>query len=314
MQVRLAPGTSVFEPGHDSGDNPANGSVTVTPVSVTLPLFVATIVNVTTSPAIAATVGDAVFEIVSAGACAAGTVTPLESVTAAPTGGVPEATALLTIDPVSRSAWVDTYVAVQVVVAPGASVVTGQVTADRPGNGSATPTPDSVTLPVLVTANEYVTTCAGAVHARRAGRLHEVDRRRGGGGDQRRRDVGDGTGRRPAAVAVAVAEFAIEPASMSACVAPYVAVHTVDAAGARVVTGQVTAPKPASGSVMTEPGERDVARVRHGERVGDGLAGGGDRRGRCRLHEVDRRGGRREHRLGVGRGDVRAGSCGVTPR
>ena len=41
-----------------------------------------------------------------------------------------------------------------VVESPGANVMTGHVTADRPGSGSATPTDVSVTLPVFVTRNE----------------------------------------------------------------------------------------------------------------------------------------------------------------
>src|ERR1700753_1711168 len=69
-------------------------------------------------------------------------------------GGVPCAVALLVMLPLSTSAWVVASVAVQFSLAPGASVVCGQVIADRP-DGALTeliPTPDSVTLPVLVTA------------------------------------------------------------------------------------------------------------------------------------------------------------------
>ena len=69
-----------------------------------------------------------------------------------PAGGVPVAVAELATCPEFTSAWVSVYVAVQVVVAPGASVVTGQDTA--PTLASVTPTPVSVTLPVLVTTNE----------------------------------------------------------------------------------------------------------------------------------------------------------------
>ncbi|SNT64898.1 hypothetical protein SAMN05216276_114214, partial [Streptosporangium subroseum] len=50
-----------------------------------------------------------------------------EDVTAGPAGGVPEATAVFTINPASMSAWVVTYVLVHVVEACGASVVTGHV-------------------------------------------------------------------------------------------------------------------------------------------------------------------------------------------
>ena len=50
-------------------------------------------------------------------------------------------------------------------------------------------------------------------------------------------------------VPVAVAVFAIDPASMSACVAVYDAVQVVDADGANVDAGQLTADRPGSGSV-----------------------------------------------------------------
>ena len=43
----------------------------------------------------------------------------------------------------------------------------------------------------------------------------------------------------PGAVPVATAVLVTEPASTSACVTTYVAVHVVDSAGARVVAGQL---------------------------------------------------------------------------
>ena len=42
----------------------------------------------------------------------------------------------------------------QLVLVFGASVATGQVTAERPGSGSDTVTDESVTLPVFLTRNE----------------------------------------------------------------------------------------------------------------------------------------------------------------
>ena len=48
-----------------------------------------------------------------------------------------------------------------------------------------------------------------------------------------------------------VAVFTMVPASRSACVVAYVAVHVVEAPGARVATGQAIADRPASGSVTT---------------------------------------------------------------
>ncbi|SNT64891.1 hypothetical protein SAMN05216276_11427 [Streptosporangium subroseum] len=79
-------------------------------------------------------------------------------VTAGPVGGVPEATAVFTIEPASMSAWVVTYVPVQVVEACGASVVTGHVITGgvpEPENAVSTaPTPVNVALPVLTTRYE----------------------------------------------------------------------------------------------------------------------------------------------------------------
>ena len=85
------------------------------------------------------------------------TVAESVSVTAGPLGGVPVAVAVLRIEPVSMSASVTVYEAVQVVEIEGANVDTGHETTDRPGNGSVTPTDVSVTLPLLVTKNEYAT-------------------------------------------------------------------------------------------------------------------------------------------------------------
>ena len=80
----------------------------------------------------------------------------LLDVMAGPLGGDPVADAVLMIDPAFTSVWVMVRVAVQVVEAPGANVVAGQVMADRPGIGSLMLRPVSVTLPVLDTANEKV--------------------------------------------------------------------------------------------------------------------------------------------------------------
>jgi hypothetical protein len=73
------------------------------------------------------------------------------------TGGVPWLIAVSLTDPLSRSACVTVYVAVHVVDAAGANVVTGQLIADRfaATDGatctSVTFTDDNVTLPVFVT-------------------------------------------------------------------------------------------------------------------------------------------------------------------
>ena len=95
----------------------------------------------------------------------AGTVTTaddgFESVGVVVPGAVPDATAVFVMLPALTSAWVTTYVAVQIVDALGANVVAGQVIGDNvpvPENDvSATLMVLIVTLPVFVTKNEYVT-------------------------------------------------------------------------------------------------------------------------------------------------------------
>ncbi|VXB13772.1 conserved hypothetical protein [Massilia sp. 9I] len=99
---------------------------------------------------------------VSAGAGFAGTVTVDggES-TGVPPGGVPVAVAEFDVDPRSTSACVNVYVAVKVVDPPGASVATedgetGPNCPDPVNPESFTDTSERVTLPVLLTTNEYV--------------------------------------------------------------------------------------------------------------------------------------------------------------
>ena len=79
-------------------------------------------------------------------------------VTAGPVGGVPVAVAVLVTTPAFTSAWVTVYVAVHVVVAPGASVVTGhEITGAVPvpvNVVSVTETAVRSTLPVFVTTKE----------------------------------------------------------------------------------------------------------------------------------------------------------------
>ena len=106
-------------------------------------------------PAAVAVAGDAVFSNVRLGVAAMVTVAVDDGdATAGPVGGVPDATAVFTIDPAFTSACVVTYVLVQLVEACGASVVTGHVIADGvpdPENAVlVTPTPVNVVLPVFV--------------------------------------------------------------------------------------------------------------------------------------------------------------------
>ena len=95
------------------------------------------------------------FAIVIDGVWVAGTVTVFELVDgmAEPPGGVPVTDAVFTTDAASRSAWVAVWLAVQVVDAPGARVVTGH---EMPVTmGSVIVMELSVTAPVLRTTNVY---------------------------------------------------------------------------------------------------------------------------------------------------------------
>ena len=67
-----------------------------------------------------------------------------------PPGGVPLAVALLFTVPAFTSAWVIVCVPVQMVLAPGTSVVTGHMAAAS-SSASLIAMPVSVTLPVLLT-------------------------------------------------------------------------------------------------------------------------------------------------------------------
>ena len=137
--------------GQDTADKPASGSLTPTPDNDTLPVLVTKNEYETDSPAAVTLFGVADLSTVIDGKDVAVTVTESWAVTAAPVGGVPLAVAVFEIVPASMSAWVTVYVAEQVVVAAGAKVMTGQVTAVRPGSGSLTAIPVRVTLPVFVT-------------------------------------------------------------------------------------------------------------------------------------------------------------------
>ncbi|GAA4797053.1 hypothetical protein GCM10023307_23630 [Lysobacter hankyongensis] len=96
----------------------------------------------------------AVLSTVSAGVCAIGVLVVSGGlVVVPPPGGVPVAVALLFTTPAFTSACVIVCVPVHVVLAPGASVVTGH-TAAASRFASLIAIPVIVTLPVFVTRNE----------------------------------------------------------------------------------------------------------------------------------------------------------------
>ena len=161
VQVVDAAGVSVVE-GHEMLDKPVSGSVMLTVVKVTLPVLVTRNENVCTSP------NDAPVGAVSAVKATdfakdnaftwviGVVVDDPGDVTAGPVGGVPDAVAVFVTDPIFTSDCVMVRVAVHVVDAPGASVVDGQLIADKPASGSDTDTDVRVTLPEFVTAKENV--------------------------------------------------------------------------------------------------------------------------------------------------------------
>ena len=124
--------------------------------SVTLPVLVARkpywIVEPTPAPVGAV----AVFRTVSDGAWVTPTVAcEAAEVTATLPGAVPSATAVFLIEPLSTSAWLAVYAAVQVVLAAGASEVAGQVTV---GTGPAGAVKVSlIEIPLTVWLPEFVT-------------------------------------------------------------------------------------------------------------------------------------------------------------
>ena len=93
--------------------------------------------------------------IVTDGDCTAGTVTVFDEtgLIGVPDGGVATTEAVLITLPASRSAWVTACAPVHVVDTPGANVVTGHETPAV--RASDTLNDVTVTLPVLVTTNEY---------------------------------------------------------------------------------------------------------------------------------------------------------------
>ncbi len=130
-----------------------------------------------------------------------------------------------------------TYGAVQVTVPPGASdaasaghVTTGAVPVPE-NDTSSTPTSVIVRLPVLVMRNEYVIVCPAAEISVRSAVLATV--RAGDPSDGTLTVDGGDTGGSPdGGVPVPVAVLVTPPASMSACVTTYVAVHVTSAPGA----------------------------------------------------------------------------------
>ena len=245
-QVVEPPGASVGT-GQMTAVRPGNGSDTPTAVSVTLPVFVTTNEYATVWPAAMTLFGTADFATLIDGDCVTVTTAVSLSVTGPPTGGVPDAVAEFEIEPASTSACVVAYDAVHVVDAPGANVPTGQVTAVNPGSGSATPTEVSVTLPVLVTTNEYASESpAAATVVGVADLATPID------GVcvtvTTAVSVSVTAAPPPGGVPAAVAVLLIEPTSTSACVVVYDAVHEVEALGAKVVTGHVTADRPGNAS------------------------------------------------------------------
>ncbi len=138
-------------------------STTATLVSLTLPLFVTTKLYVTVVPAVDTVAGLAVFAIVRLGAWTADTAAMAgTAVAVVPLGVIADAVLTSLSEPACRSAAVTVCFVVQVIEAPGASdaepgAQVGVATAPDEVV-SVTAALRKVTLPVLVTTVEYVTT------------------------------------------------------------------------------------------------------------------------------------------------------------
>jgi hypothetical protein len=182
------------------------------------------------------------LSIATLGLAATIVVTVSDDITGVPVGGFPVTVAVFTTWPASTSAWVSVYVAVQVVLAPGISVATGQETVKT--FGSATAMLVSVTLPVFETWNVYPIVepamapdgdpaCLSIVMAGLDVTGASIESLAVNAGPL-------------GGVAVTVAELATWPASMSVCSSVYEAVQVVLAPGANEVTGQLTVPTLAS--------------------------------------------------------------------
>ncbi len=124
-------------------------SETTMPVIVTLPVLVTVKVYGIVDPALAPLAVPAVLTMVSPGASAMGVFTASEPCTVAPPGELALTSPVLVRLPESTSAWVRTWVPVQLVVACGASPSTA-AQPDKVAAESVMVTAASVTLPVLV--------------------------------------------------------------------------------------------------------------------------------------------------------------------
>ena len=259
VHVAEPPGASVVD-GQLIGERPGSGSATATAVKVTLPVFVRANENVCVSPNDApggARSLDNATDFVNNSVldCTIDVeVDDGEEVTSAPDGGVPVAVAVLLIAPALTSAWVIVRVAVQIVDAPGARVVDGQLMMERPVSGSTMLTDVRVTLPVFVTAKENVWVSpndvpVGAVSVVVATLFVNVivfvwmigvvvD------------ELLDVTSGPEGGLPLAEAEFMIDPAFTSDWVIVRVAVHVVDAPGANVVEEHEIPDRPVNGSVI----------------------------------------------------------------
>lgn len=160
---------------------------------------------------------------------------------------VPVPREVLLVDPYGAQgdvACVTAYVPVHVIDSCGANVVTGhEITGGVPVPENAVSCADTsvnVTLPALTTKNEYATDCPAAVTVVGV-TVFLIDSAGDGVLVTVAVDGSDVTADPVGGVPVATAVLVIEPASMSACVTVYVPVQGVDASGASVVTGQVTA-------------------------------------------------------------------------
>jgi hypothetical protein len=231
--------------GHVSypiADSPGSGSLTATPVRVTLPVLTTGNVKTMVSPTapVPGVAMRALFPTVRRASDDTATVAVSEPVAAAPVGGVPLPSAVFTTAPASMSCWVSGYSAVPVTDCPGASTPVGpgqpsKVSGPIPASASVAPTPVRVTLPSFDSTTDQVTTVPATTGAPTGSEpvLSTVITGAAGAVAVTSRGEASDTAEPIGGSPVAVAVLVMEPASTSACVSVYVATPVTTSAGAR---------------------------------------------------------------------------------
>ena len=235
---------------------PSSTSVSASPLTVTLPVFLTVIEYVTVSPTATPLSSELFVTSIEDAAASVVTIAVASPLTFSPFGSFPVAVTLFVMLPLSTSAWVTSYVAVAVAVAaavsPGAIVVLSSAPSWMPGSGSVSVRSFTVWFPVFVTVIVYVIVSPTATLASlsaffvtvSAGFPFSVSTVQSSSSD-----TSLPCGSSPAAVAL----LSIFPASTSFWATVYVAVAVAVSSGASVVALSAPSVTPSSTSVSSSP-------------------------------------------------------------